>query len=115
MHARHGNALEPVRVAKVAAATHPAVHNTFRGRNEVEDKLVEGLNGKPSLPGDTVTAADLLMVSALGWFPAFTPDPDVVRDWGAYCEARPARAVADYDTAWLSADAYGSESTARKA
>ncbi|MCF7699087.1 hypothetical protein [Loktanella sp. M215] len=66
MHARHGNALESVRLAKVAAATQPAVHNTFRGRNEVEDKLVEGLNDTPSLPSDTVTAADLPMVSALG-------------------------------------------------
>ncbi|MBU2360288.1 MAG: hypothetical protein KKB02_15400 [Alphaproteobacteria bacterium] len=105
MHARHGNTLEPVRVPKPGAATHPAFHNTFRGLNEIKDKLVAGLNDKSSLPDDTVTAADLLMGSALGWPPAFTPDPDVVRDWLAYCEARPARASVDDDTALLSADA----------
>ena len=114
--AYYGNVLEPVMVAKLAEVTHPAFTNTFRGPEEMKARLVEALTDRPYLLGDSYTAADLLMSSAFGWFPAFTPDADVVRDWVKRCQNRPSiKAVADYDTTRLPADAYGSDSTARKA
>ncbi|SHF50851.1 glutathione S-transferase [Loktanella atrilutea] len=113
--AYYGNVLEPVMVAKVAEVTHPAFANTFRGPEELKNHLVAALTDNPYLLGGSYTAADLLMSSAFSWFPAFTPDADVVRNWVARCQdRRSVKAVADYDAARLPADAY-SESTARKA
>lgn len=114
--AYYGNVLEPVMVAAVLGITDPSFRNTFRGPEELKAHLVEALTDQPFLLGDRFTAADLIMVSAFAWLPAFTPDAPVVHDWVKRCEARPsAQALAEYDAARLPADAYGSDSTARKA
>ena len=103
-------------MAMVAEVTHPAFHNTFRGPQELKARLVEALTDSPYLLGDRFTAADLLMSSPFSWFPQATPDAPEVHAWMKRCEGRPSvQAVADYDTARLPADAYGSDSTARNA
>ena len=114
--AYYGNVVEPVMMAMVAEVTHPAFRNTFRGPEELKARLVEALKDRPYLLGDRFTAADLLMTSPFTWFPAATPDAPEVHAWIKRCEDRPStRALVDYDAARLPADAYGSDSTARKA
>ena len=85
----YGNVLEPVMVHEVAGLSHPVIHTTFRGRAEMEARLVSALEAAPYLLGDSFSAADLLVVSPWNWFADAAPQAPVVQDWIARCTARP--------------------------
>lgn len=83
--------VEPVLVCEAAQLAHPYLTSTFRGPAEIAARLRAALDKGPWLLGDTYSAADLLVHSPFAWFPGFTPDDAVIRDWVDRCKARPAR------------------------
>lgn len=87
----YAGVVEPVYLLEVlGVAEHPAARTTFRGRVEVEARLVAALERAPFLTGERFTAADILLVSPYLYFPEATPDNSQVRDWIARCTAREA-------------------------
>ncbi|QDY68342.1 glutathione S-transferase family protein [Qingshengfaniella alkalisoli] len=86
----YGDVMEPVIVHKYAELTHPALQTTFRGFEEMTERLANGLKDQPFLLGDSYTAADLLVHSPFAWFADFTPDVPVIKDWVARCTSRDA-------------------------
>ena len=94
----YGSVMEPVYIAEVlGVADHPAAQATFRGRAEVEARLIAALAPGPWLLGARFTAADILICSPYLYFPDATPDHPAVRDWIARCTARPAHRRAEAD------------------
>ncbi|MFZ3581222.1 glutathione S-transferase family protein [Loktanella sp. DJP18] len=90
----YGNVIEPVLVTEVAGLSHPILTATFRGRAELEARLIAALTDAPFLMGDHYSAADLLQVSPWTWFSDAAPKAQVVQDWIARCSARPSGAAA---------------------
>jgi glutathione S-transferase len=90
----YGNVVEPVMVAAAAGIDHPFITSSFRGQPEIAARLSGALAGRPFLMGDHPTAADILLVSPYLFFPDFTPDVPVIRDWARRCAALPSTASA---------------------
>ena len=96
--------MEPVLLHQYAALTHPMLHVTFRGPNEVAARIKAALDKGPWLMGDAFSAADILVHSPYAWFKDATPDDPLIRDWVARCMARPSIVRAKtYDAALLAA------------
>lgn len=81
--------VEPVLVGQIVGVNHPAWNATFRGPGEIAAALAAALDHQPYLLGAEWSAADLLLASPFLWFPAFTPEVPVIRDWVARCGAHP--------------------------
>ena len=61
-------------------------------------RLETALTDSPYLMGERYTAVDLLLHSPFAWYPAATPDSDVVKAWVQRCSERPSlQWTADYD------------------
>ncbi|GAA3872667.1 glutathione S-transferase family protein [Celeribacter arenosi] len=95
----YGNVFEPVHVLTFAQAEHPIFTATWRGVTEAVAALETALSdGRPYLMGDSITAADMIIVSTYFWFPDGVPDVPVIRDWVARCADHPAFKTANaYD------------------
>lgn len=84
----HG-VMEPVLLLHFAQLSHPAIHAAIRDFDTMSGYLAETLADRPWLLGDRFSAADLLCSSPFLWFPDFTPDDPVLRDWVRRCGERP--------------------------
>lgn len=87
----YGNVVEPVIVGMVAGDTHPAWHGAFRGKAEMQARLVAALNKGPWLMGESMSAADILVSSAFHWMPDAAPQDAAVQDWIKRSAELPAR------------------------
>ena len=81
--------IEPVLLLDFARLSHPALYAAIRDSATMFDCLSQTLRQGPWLLGDHYSAADLLCSGPFLWFPDFTPDVPVIRDWVARCGARP--------------------------
>lgn len=82
--------MEPVLIFQTTGLAHDWLTRTFRGPVEVAARIRAALERGPYLLGDSYSAADLLIHSAYAFFPKAMPDDDLIRDWVARCQARPA-------------------------
>lgn len=85
----YGNVVEPVMVTAAAGIDHPFITSSFRGQDEIAARLAAALKGHPFLMGNHATAADILLASPFLFFPDFTPDVPVIRDWVKRCGTLP--------------------------
>lgn len=85
----YGNVVEPVMVTAAAGIDHPFITSSFRGQAEIAARLAASLKGRPFLMGNHPTAADILLASPFLFFPDFTPDVPVIRDWVKRCGTLP--------------------------
>ncbi|MFD0981844.1 glutathione S-transferase family protein [Tropicimonas aquimaris] len=86
----YGGVMEPVMHFHMFGIDHPGLANTFRGYDEMVERLCTALADAPWLLGERYSAADLLIGSTFAWMPDAIPDDPKVRDWVARCAARPA-------------------------
>ena len=86
----YGSVMEPVLILDWAKITHPALTAALRGQPEVIARLRAALQKGPWLLGQDYSAADLLCHSPWAWFPEGMPEDELIRDWVARCQARPA-------------------------
>lgn len=95
----YAGVVEPVLIAQAAGLSHPFLDFTFRSPTELAARLETALKDSPYLMGERYTAVDLLLHSPFAWYPAATPDSDVVRAWINRCSERPSlQWTTDYDT-----------------
>jgi glutathione S-transferase len=85
----YAGVIEPVLIMQAAGLSHPFVDFTFRGPVEVAARLETALRDGPYLMGERYTAVDLLLHSPFAWYPAATPNSDVVKAWVQRCGERP--------------------------
>lgn len=98
----YSGVMEPVFNFEAAGLSHPLLQATFRGRVEMEARLVAALTAQPFLCGDRFTAADLLLHSPYAWFGK--PGVPAIDAWVDRCEARASAAfAAEFDAARLAA------------
>jgi glutathione S-transferase len=71
-----------------------ALRRTFRGRAELDRRVLGALERHPYVTGDSFTGADLLVASMGAFMRPMLPAGAVVDDYLARCEARPARQAA---------------------
>ncbi len=83
--------MEPVLVVQATGLSHPWLTATFRGPDEVAQRLRSALEHGPWLMGEQYSAVDLLLHSPFAWFTEATPDDPLIRDWVARCMNRPSR------------------------
>ncbi|MBP2463807.1 MULTISPECIES: glutathione S-transferase family protein [unclassified Rhizobium] len=94
----YAGVVEPVLILQAAGVSHPFVDATFRSPAELAARLETALKNRPYLMGERYTAVDLLLHSPFAWYPAATPDSDVVKAWIERCRERPSlQWTADYD------------------
>jgi glutathione S-transferase len=87
-----------VLIMQAAGISHSFVDFTFRSPAELAARLETALKDRAYLMGERYTAVDLLLHSPFAWYPAATPDSDVVKAWIERCRERPAlQWTADYD------------------
>lgn len=87
----YGSVMEPVYfLGAIGFGDHPDVQATYRGRIEVERRLIDQLTQSPYLVGNRFTAADLLVCSPYLFFPDSAPQHTAVREWISRCIHRPA-------------------------
>ena len=95
--------MEPVMMAEVLGIKHPGFARNFRGMAEVAARLHKALAQGPWLCGD-YSAADMICASAFTFMPHLMPQDDLIKDWVARYQARPALATAKaYDAGLLAA------------
>ncbi|EYR80213.1 MULTISPECIES: glutathione S-transferase family protein [unclassified Shinella] len=95
----YAGVVEPVLITHAAGLSHPYLDFTFRGPAELAKHLEGALKDSPYLMGDRYTAVDLLLQSPFAWYPAATPDSDVVKAWIERCGTRPSlQWTTDFDT-----------------
>ena len=82
--------VEPVMIFQATGLAHDWLTRTYRGPAEVAARIRAALERGAYLLGDTYSAADLLIHSVYAFFPKALPDDDLIRDWVARCQARPA-------------------------
>ncbi len=86
----YGNVMEPVLTVKFSEMTPDTLFTqSFRGFDEMSDRLTGALESQAFLLGDKFSAADLLISAPFIWFSAMAPDTKPVQDWIARCAARP--------------------------
>ena len=68
------------------------LRRTFRGRAEMERRVVGALETTPYIAGETFTAADIIIVTFAQFLRQMLPPGDPVDDYVARCTARPAYA-----------------------
>lgn len=85
----YAGVVEPVLIAHVAGISHPYLDATFRGPEQMAERLETALKESPYLMGERYSAADLLLHSPFAWYPAATPDSATVKAWVERCGERP--------------------------
>ena len=75
-------------------AEHADLKRTFRGKEEMDGRIIKALKAHDFIAGDNFTAADI-MIASLGQFARqMLPDDVIVDAWLERCAARPALARA---------------------
>ncbi len=94
--------MEPVMWVEALGINHPGLARNYRGMAEIAARLRSALGKGPWLCGEDYSAADLICASAFTFMPQLMPDDDLIRNWVARYQARPALANAKaYDAALL--------------
>lgn len=87
----YSGVIEPVVTFEFAGlGDNPALMRTFRGRSEMERRLLEALKHSPYLLGDKFSGADILVASLGAWARNMLPTGKLVDDYLARCNSRPA-------------------------
>jgi glutathione S-transferase len=87
----YSGVIEPVVTFEFAGlGDNPALMRTFRGRSEMERRLLEALKHSPYLLGEKFSGADLLVASLGAWARNMLPTGKLVDDYLARCNSRPA-------------------------
>ncbi|WP_065373450.1 glutathione S-transferase family protein [Ensifer adhaerens] len=95
----YAGVVEPVLIMQAAGLSHPYLDTTFRGPEQMAQRLENALKDRPYLMGEYYSAVDLLLHSPFAWYPAATPDSEVVKAWVERCGQRPSlQWTTDYDT-----------------
>jgi glutathione S-transferase len=93
--AYYAGVIEPVvNFGFVGLADHPGLRRTFRGKAELDARVLGALRASPYLVGDRFTGADLVLASVAHWARAALPEGEVVDDYLKRINARPALARA---------------------
>lgn len=75
-------------------ASHEGLARTFRGRAELDRRILDALSSNDYVAGDAFTAADIMIASMGHFMRGMLPAGDTVDAYLARCNARPALAVA---------------------
>jgi glutathione S-transferase len=87
----YSGVIEPVVTFEFAGlGDNPALMRTFRGRSEMERRLLEALKHGPYLLGEKFSGADILIASLGAWARNMLPTGKLVDDYLARCNSRPA-------------------------
>lgn len=87
----YSGVIEPVVTFEFAGlGDNPALTRTFRGRSEMERRLLEALKHGPYLLGEKFSGADLLVASLGAVGRNMLPTGKLVDDYLARCNSRPA-------------------------
>jgi glutathione S-transferase len=87
----YSGVIEPVVTFEFAGLSdNPALIRTFRGRSEMERRLLDALKHGPYLLGDKFSGADILVASLGAWARTMLPTGKLVDDYLARCNSRPA-------------------------
>ena len=99
----YGGVIEPVLTVHFSTMTPDDLFKfSFRGFEELSDRLTGHLSENQYLLGETFSAADLLISAPFIWFSAMAPDTKPVREWIARCAERPAfKKVTEEDLRFL--------------
>jgi glutathione S-transferase len=93
--AYYAGVIEPiVTIGFAALDAHPMLQRTYRGRAEMDARIVAALRAGPYLLGERFTGADLILASVAQWSREALPKGDPVDGWLARVNARPALARA---------------------
>ncbi len=93
--AYYAGVMEPVLNHEFAGLDgHEILARTFRGRKELDARILGALEGAPYIMGETFTAADLLFASLGLHIREMLPAGDTVDAYLARCRERPALAAA---------------------
>lgn len=93
--AYYAGVMEPVLVAEFAGVgNHGAFIATFRGRAELDRRILDVLENGPYLLGDMFSAVDVMVASIGHWMRNGLPAGDLVDAYLERCGARPALARA---------------------
>jgi glutathione S-transferase len=93
--AYYAGVMEPVvTIEFVGLGNHEGLARTFRGRKEMHQRIVDGLQAGPFLLGESFSAADVLLGSMGQWARDMLPAGDLVDAYLARLNARPALARA---------------------
>lgn len=87
----YGGVMEPVLTMHFSTMTPDDLFtSSFRGFQEMSDRLTDQLSENQYLLGEAFSAADLLISAPFIWFSAMAPDTKPVREWIVRCAQRPA-------------------------
>ena len=87
----YSGVIEPVVTFEFAGlGENPALVRTFRGKAEMERRLLDALKQGPYLLGDKFSGADILVASLGAWARPMLPTGKLVDDYLARCNSRPA-------------------------
>ncbi len=87
----YSGVIEPVVTFESAGlGDHPSLLRTFRGKAEMERRLLDALRHGPYLLGEAFTGADILIASLGAWARTMLPTGKLVDDYLARCNSRPA-------------------------
>ena len=87
----YSGVIEPVVTFEFAGlGEHPSLIRTFRGRAEMERRVMEALHKGPYLLGDRFSGVDILVASMGAWARQMLPTGKLMDDYLARCNSRPA-------------------------
>jgi glutathione S-transferase len=88
--AYYAGVMEPVISFSFMQIEHPMLEATFRGRREMDARILGVLEAQPFLLGEQFSAADILLASLGHWFRELMPAGEAIDAYLARCGARPA-------------------------
>jgi glutathione S-transferase len=87
----YSGVIEPVVTFEFAGlGENPALIRTFRGRAEMDRRIMEALKAGPYMLGDTFSGVDLLIASMGAWARQMLPTGKLMDEYLARCNSRPA-------------------------
>lgn len=87
----YSGVIEPVVTFEFAGlGENPALIRTFRGRAEMDRRIMEALKAGPYMLGDTFSGVDILIASMGAWARQMLPTGKLMDDYLARCNSRPA-------------------------
>jgi glutathione S-transferase len=93
--AYYAGVIEPtIIMTHLGLADHEGVARVFRGRPEIDRRILSALNGNDYLLGSQFSAADVLIASIGHWSREMLPQGEIMDAYIARCGARPALARA---------------------
>jgi glutathione S-transferase len=93
--AYYAGVIEPVvHFGFLGLSDNPALRRTFRGKEEMEARILGALKTHAYIAGESFTAADILVASLGHFMRDMLPAGKLVDDYLERCSSRPARGVA---------------------